>query len=362
MSGVSPPDAGSERPSGSALEQGHDRVPRAIALTPILAVRYRARDLARIEAAAPGTRIVQVSAEGLADGPLDEVEVLLRGSLSAEVFDRLLARAPRLVWVHSATAGVERVLTPASRERRLVITNARGVFSRPIAEYVVAVILAVSRRLIEFLELQRERTWQPLLGTELRDRTVGIVGYGSIGRAVASLLTPFGCRILAVRRRSELGAAAPEPEADRELPVAPRAERIVGPEQLDEVLAAADFVVLAVPLTRATANLIDAARIERLKRGAWLINVARGQLVDEVALRRALLDGRLGGAALDTFVDEPLPPLSPWWTTPNAIVTPHASWSSERVLDRSIELFCENLGRYATGRPLRNVVDPDAGY
>lgn len=359
-------DGGARAGRSPGPGDGPGGVPRAIALSPILSARYRAEDLARIQAAAPGARLVTVSAEGLADGPLDDVEVLLRGSLAAEVFDRLLARAPRLVWVHSATAGVERVLTPASRERGLIITNARGVFSRPIAEYVVAIILAVSRRLPELLELQRERTWQPLVGTELRDRTVAILGYGSIGRALAALLAPFGPRILAVRRRPELGTgeAGEEIAEDRiEGPFAgPRLDRLVGPDGLADVLAEADFVVLALPLTAATANLIDAARIEQMKRGAWLINVARAQLVDEVALRRALLDGRLGGAALDTFLEEPLAPTSPWWTTPNVIVTPHTSWSSSRVLDRSIELFCDNLRRYATGRPLRNVVDPEAGY
>src|SRR5213078_4043919 len=125
----------------------------------------------------------------------------------AEAFDRLLARAPRLSWVHSASAGVERVLTPASRERGVIITNARGVFSRPIAEYVMMMILAVSRRLPQLLELQRERTWQPLEGSELRDVTVGIVGLGSIGRAVGALATAFGCRVIATRRRSEAGSA-----------------------------------------------------------------------------------------------------------------------------------------------------------
>lgn len=352
--------------------RGPGGVPRAIALTPILSARYRAEDLARIAEAAPGARIVTVSAEGLADGPLDEVEVLLRGSLAAEVFDRLLARAPNLVWVHSATAGVERVLTPASRARGLTITNARGVFSRPIAEYVVAMILAVGRRLPELLELQRERTWQPLVGTELRDRTVAILGYGSIGRTLAAFLTPFGARVLAVRRRPELGtgeAGAPaalddsEGDADPDAPpVAPRVDRLVGPDELPAVLPEADVVVLALPLTAATASLVDATFIERMKPGAWLVNIARAQLVDEVALRRAILDGRIGGAVLDTLLEEPLGPGSPWWSTPNVIVTPHTSWSSGRVLDRSIELFCDNLRRYAAGRPLRNVVDPEAGY
>ena len=127
--------------------RGADGVPAAIALSPILSARYRAGDIERIRAAAPGSRIVTLSVEGLSDEPVDDVEVLLHGWLSADAFDRLLARAPRLVWVHSASAGVERALTPASRERGIVITNARGVFSRPIAEYVMMMILSVSRKL-----------------------------------------------------------------------------------------------------------------------------------------------------------------------------------------------------------------------
>ena len=128
---------------------------------------------------------------------------MLRGWLSSDAFDRILTRAPRLSWVHSATSGVERALTPAALERGIVVTNARGVFSRPIAEYVLMMILAVSRRLPQLLELQRERTWQPLEGAELRDVTVGIVGLGSIGRSVGALATAFGCRVVAVRRRGD---------------------------------------------------------------------------------------------------------------------------------------------------------------
>src|SRR5438876_8816608 len=190
-------------------------VPLAIAVSPILSARIRAKDLDRIREAAPGARIVTLSVEGLADEPVDDVEVLLRGWLSSDAFDRLLAHAPRLSWVHSASAGVERALTPAARERGIVITNARGVFSRPIAEYVMMMILAVSRKLPGLLELQRERTWQPLEGTELRDVTVGIVGLGSIGRAVGSLATAFGCRVVAVRRRAEAGSAPPTDEESR---------------------------------------------------------------------------------------------------------------------------------------------------
>ena len=353
------PESRSQHPGPGS---GPGGAPAAIALSPILSARYRSRDLERIRAAAPGARLVMVSIEGLADGPLDDVEVMLRGWLSSEAFDRLLARAPRLTWVHSATSGVERALTPASRERGMVVTNARGVFSRPIAEYVLMMILAVSRRLPQLLELQRERTWQPLEGAELRDVTVGIVGYGSIGRAVAGLASSFGCRVIAVRRHSELESASRQADAEGAAGIEPRLDRVGGPETLPDLLAESDFIVLAAPLTPETENLIDTEALARIKPGAWLINVARGRLIDERALLRALRDGELGGAVLDTFRDEPLPPMSSFYDLPNVIVTPHTAWSSGRVLDRSVELFCDNLRRFASGQGLLNIVDPDAGY
>ena len=354
------PDHPGQRTVGPGAGPGG--APLAIALSPILAARYRSRDLDRIRAAAPGARIVTLSADGYADAPLEDVEVLLRGWLSGDAFDRLLARAPRLSWVHSATTGVERALTPAARERGIVITNARGVFSQPIAEYVLMMILAVSRRLPQLLELQRERTWQPLEGAELRDVTVGIVGLGSIGRAVGALAAAFGCRVVATRRRldaaEDAGPAAEDGTA--ELPL--RLDHLWPPDRLEELLGESDFVVLAAPLTRETESMIDEAALAAMKPGSWLINVARGRLVDERALLRALREGPIGGAVLDTFVDEPLAPDSPFYDLDNVIVTPHTSWSSGRVLDRSVALFCENLRRFASGEPLRNVIDPTAGY
>ena len=348
--------------TGPGPGSGPGGVPVAIALTPILSARYRNRDLDAIRAAAPGARIVTIGFDGHPDGPIDDVEAMLRGRLPAETFDRILYRAPSLRWVHSATAGVERVLTPASRSRGLVITNARGVFSRPIAEYVMLMILAVSRRLPQLMELQAERTWQPLEARELRDVTVGIVGLGSIGRGVGALATAFGCRVIATRRRPEAGSHAPDGAGDEPYLGSAMLDRVLPPERLPELLAESDFVVLAAPLTPDTQGLIADASIALMKPGAWVINVARGELIDERALARALRDGRIGGAVLDTFREEPLPPTSTLYDLPNVILTPHTSWSSTRVLDRSVDLFCENLRRYAAGRPLVNVVDPDAGY
>ncbi|MDA8237175.1 MAG: D-2-hydroxyacid dehydrogenase [Chloroflexi bacterium] len=328
-------------------------VPRAIALSPILAARLRPQDLAAIRAAAPGARLVTLSREGLADGPLDDVEVLLHGWLAPDAFERLLARAPGLRWIHSAAAGVERLLSPAGVARGLTITNARGVFSRPIAEYVLMMTLAVNRRLPQLLELAAERTWQPLEGRELRDTTLGIVGFGSIGRAIAELAAPFGPRIVATRRSPGLRPAEP--------PLPPGVE-VGGPETFGDVVAAADFVILALPLTPETEDLVDDRVLGLMKRTAWLVNVARGRLVVERALLRALREGTIGGAVLDAFREEPLPPDSPFYALPNVIVTPHTAWSSGRVLDRTVDLFAENLRRYAAGAPLLNTVDPGAGY
>ena len=332
--------------------------PAASALTPILSARYREADLERIRTVAPDARLVSVSLEGLSDESLDDVEALLRGPLPAATFDRLLARCPSLRWVHSATAGVERVLTPAAAQRGLVITNARGVFSEPIAEYVMMMILSVIRRLPQLLELQREHTWQPLPAREMRDVTIGVVGLGSIGQAVARLALAFGARVVAVRRDPAAGAGgAGVTDADLA-----GIDHLLTPDQLPELLAESDFVVLALPLTRDTEDLFDAHRLGLMKPGAWLVNVARGGLVDERALVRALRAGQLSGAVLDTVRAEPVEPSSPLFDVPNLILTPHTSWSSGRVLDRSIELFCDNLARFAAGEALVNTVDPGKGY
>jgi phosphoglycerate dehydrogenase-like enzyme len=192
--------------------------------------------------------------------------------------------------------------------------------------------------------------------------TVGVVGLGSIGRAVASLATAFGCRVVAVRRRGEAGSMASGPDEDGKPHGDLVLDRVGGPETLPDLLGESDFIVLAAPLTPETEEMINAETLAMVKPGAWLINVARGRLVDEAALVRSLRDGALGGAILDTFRDEPLAPTSVFYDLPNVIVTPHTAWSSGRVLDRSVDLFCENLRRFAAGEPLLNVVDPSAGY
>jgi len=324
-----------------------------VVATPIFGRPLRADQIARIEGV-PGVRLLPMSHDGLvhddAEATLAEGRVLLRGGLPSTVLDHLLSRTPRLEWIHSFSAGVDRVATPQVRSRGLVVTNARGVFSRPIAEYVVMMCLAVARRLPQLLELQRERTWQPLRGRELGGMTVGIVGYGSIGSEVARLLAPFGSRVLATRRRPERGTN--DVDNVELLPL----------DSLSELLRASDVVVVALPLTDETAGLMGAEQLQEMRQDAWLINIARGRLVDEGALRRALESGWIGGAVLDVFNEEPLPEDSPLYDVPNLIVTPHTSWSSDRVVERSLELFIQNLQRFAAGEALENVVDLEAGY
>ncbi len=321
--------------------------------TPIYGMALPPSLVQRIEALGD-VRVVPLSREGVvhadAEAALEAAEVLLRGGIPRSVLDHVLGRTPRLQWIHSASAGVDNVATPAVRSRGIRVTNARGVFSRPIAEYVVMMLLAISHRLPQLLELQRERTWQPLRGTELGGLTVAILGYGSIGSELAALLEPFGTRVIATRRRPELGSGG-----------RPNVE-VFGHDALERVLAEADAVVLTAPLTAETGGMIGAAQLQAMRESAWLINISRGRLIDEAALRRALESGWIAGAVLDVFTEEPLPADSPLYVTPNLVITPHTSWSSDKVVERGVELFIDNLRRYLASEPLRNLVDLEAGY
>ncbi len=320
--------------------------------TPIFGAPLSGEQVERVESV-PGVRVVQMSREGLVheDGGavLANARVLLRGGIPSGALDHVVNHAPQLAWIHSFSAGIDRVATPVVRSRGLTVTNARGVFSRPIAEYVVLMCLAIARKLPQLMELQRERTWQPLRGRELGSLAVGIVGFGSIGQEIARLLAPFETPIIATRRN--LGREPVPANVD-----------LLPHDRLDELLQRSDVVVVAAPLTDETAGLIGPAQLQAMRQDAWLINIARGRLLDEVALRRALEAGAIRGAVLDVFNEEPLPEDSPLYSTPNLIVTPHTSWSSDRVAERSLDLFVQNLRRFANGEPLDNVVDLEVGY
>lgn len=300
-------------------------------------------DLAR---AAPDDRVLTITDETQLAAASD-AEIAFAG-LNPERVHKLLAALPNLRWMHTPAAGVERIVDlPELRARGVTVTNNSGSYDAQIAEHVMACVFAASKRLHIYRDQQARREWRDHPHTEVRDSVMVVYGMGSIGGEVARLAVAAGMRVIGVRRRA--GPAV-------------RTVRVVDPEALGDVAAEADYLAICAPLTPATRGAVSKEIIARMKHTAWIVNIARGAIADEAALLEALRAGRLGGAAIDAFTAEPLPPDSPWWSLENVIVTPHASNSSPRLKERTLALFLENLRRYKAGVPLLNQVDFGAGY
>jgi phosphoglycerate dehydrogenase-like enzyme len=273
---------------------------------------------------------------------------------SAEGLTVLLAEAPRLRWVHATSAGAGELVHRAGLDRdaldRVVVTTSSGVHAVPLAEFAVLGMLAVAKDLPRLIAGQRARSWPTVRRPfrELHGQTLVLVGLGDIGRETARLGKALGMRTVGVRR-----SAGPPP---------PYTDEAHGPDRLPELAGRADAMVVSLPLTEATAGLIDKATIERLPPGCIFVNVGRGGVVDEEALVEALRGRRIAGAVLDVFATEPLPPSSPLWTLPNVLVSPHGAALSERENERIVELFVANLRRFLDGRPLVNAVEPGVWY
>jgi phosphoglycerate dehydrogenase-like enzyme len=245
----------------------------------------------------------------------------------------------------SCSAGVEHLVP--GLDDSVMLTNSSGVHANAIAESVMAAVLLHAKRLRDRLALQQRKAWEPLYCTELTGKTLCILGTGDIGSNTARLAAAFGMHCLGVRRTA--GAV-------------PGFDHVVGPAQLREALARADYFLVACPLTRETENMVGRCELAAIKPGAYLINVARGKIVVENALLEALTSGKLSGAYLDAHAREPLPADHPFWALPTVTVIPHDSHSSERIGENTIDLFCDNLDRYVRGEPLRNLVDKNLGY
>lgn len=277
--------------------------------------------------------------------------------------------APRLRWVQLHYAGVDHILRhPLFTGSDVTFTTASGIHSVNMAEYVLAQVLAFSHHLERMWEDKRDRVWTDerwnrYTPRELRGATLGVVGYGSIGREVARLAQAFGMAVLAVKHdlrnlaNDHTYCLPGTGDQEAEIP-----DRIYPVEALHSFLKECDYVVLTVPLTDATRHLIDADALSAMKPSAFLINVARGQVVDEAALTAALKQGRIAGAALDVFEEEPLPSDSPLWELPNVVISPHISGFTPHYDERATDLFAENLRRFITGEPLLNVVNRSSGY
>jgi len=276
----------------------------------------------------------------------------------AEVFfgpptGELVAAAPALRWIQAPSAGVEHIVRiPAIRERGITVTNSRGAHGPSIGEHAFALLLAMTRELHTCFRQQGERRWyRDMLyrsNREIQGMTMGILGYGALGRGVAQRAQGFDLNLLAVDARAVEGH--------------PYIEEVWPSSRLPELLEQSDVVVVATPLTDETRHLLDAAALARMKSDAYLIVVSRGGIVDEVALAEALRAGKLAGAALDVTEIEPLPVDSPLWDVPNLILTPHTAGASAPKERRVVEIFRENIVRYVAGDPLLNMVDPVTGF
>jgi phosphoglycerate dehydrogenase-like enzyme len=262
----------------------------------------------------------------------------------------LLQNAPNLRWIQATSSGikgfVDRYAIPPDR---ILLTTAAGVHAQPLAEFALLGMLYFTRELPRLRTQQQEHFWERYCGRELRGSTALLLGLGHVGRRVAQLAACAGVRVVATRR-----------SAEGDIP--PGVERVVPLDQLDSVLPQADFLVIALPGTPETENLISRERLEALKAGAVIVNVGRGTVVDEPAMIELLQSGRLGGAALDVFAVEPLPSSSPLWDMPNVIVSPHSMSTVEAENERIVELFIENLHRFLAGEPLINVYGHERGY
>ncbi len=302
-----------------------------------------------VEKALPDDRIVRFDRRGPFDGAA-EIEVAL-GAPVGDVLRQFIGHAPRLRWMHTMSAGVEDFLIPEIVERKdFTLTNNSGPYDIPIAEHVMALILAAAKHLPDYQRAQQRSRWdKDHRHTELNGATVVVLGLGSIGGETARLASAFGMRVVGVRRRLDRAGI-------------PGVTEVVPPERLADAAAEADFLVVATPLTPATRGLVSREVLARMKPTAWLVNIARGAVVDEQALREAVTERRIAGAAIDAWWKEPLPPDSEWWGLDNVIVTPHVSHSSPRVKERTLALFLENLRRWKAREPLLNVVDVRAGY
>ena len=276
-------------------------------------------------------------------------------ALASRLSPAMVQQAPRLRWVHSTAAAVGILPLSELSARGIAVTNSRGIQAAPMAEHVMGGLLVFSRRFNLILEAQRERRWiQNELTRDswpwsLRGRSMTIVGFGTIGQEVARRAHAFGMRVTGIRRRLDQ-------------PAPPFVDRVLGPDRLDEALRGCDVLVISAPFISETDRMIRADQLAMLNRGAIIINVARGKIIDEPALLDGLQNGQLAGAVLDVFEREPLSPDSPLWTLPNVIISPHSSGVRPDHWDEVIDLFGENLRRFQRSEPLLNMVDCKTGY
>lgn len=293
--------------------------------------------LIMLSALPDSTHIAVGNMAGAFNGAAREADVILNWSGTRELLQQVWRMSPRVRWVHSRSAGLDDLLFPELAHSEITLTNARGVFSEILGEFVIGAVLFFAKGFRRLVRSQEAVLWDQFDVVEIAGQTMGIIGFGDIGQAAARRAEAMGMRVLPFRRSSDPGGKR-------------------------ELLAQSDYLLLSAPLTPETREIIGADELAAMKTGAVLINVGRGPLVSEAALIEALREHRIGGAALDVFDREPLPAGHPFYTLDNVLLSPHSADHTADWKERAMQLFLDNFERYRKGRPLQNVVDKVRGY
>ena len=305
----------------------------------------------RLQEDFPGHTFIQLQNYDSVPEEIADTDVFIGWSLRPEQF----VAAKKLCWIHSPAAAVHQLMYPELIRSNVALTNSTGIHGPVVAEHAITLLLALAKRLPQAMQYQAKHEWsqdqlwhaQPR-PREVSGSTVLVIGMGGIGREFAARAKALGIRVLAIRENPAKGLDG--------------ANVVFGSAQIDDVLPQADYVLLCTPVTPATTGIMNAARLTKMKPDAYLINVARGPLIDEAALLEALKYRRIAGAALDVFHEEPLPPDSPFWSLDNILITPHTAAVTDRLWERHYGLIVDNMKRFLAGQPLLNEVDKNRGY
>ena len=316
-------------------------MPRAIWLR----VKLPEKDLSLLRSDFSSCELMTEPEDAIGTEQLQRIE----GVFTEEVLpESLVQQMPRLKWLHVTRGGVNAYLTPSVKARPIQVTGSKGIHGTVFSEFALACILMLAKRLPDCIAAQREKRWQKLAPIEIEGKTLGIVGLGTAGSALARKAKTLGMRVLATKRTSTI-----KPEF---------VDRLGTPEFLPQLLAESDFVVLLLASVSSTFNIIGENELRRMKPTAYLINLTGGRSIEETLLVRALNEGWIAGAVLDAFTRQPLPKDSELWTLRNVIITPRIAGIPSEKWPALLPIFRENLGRFLTGEPLQNVVDKDLGY
>lgn len=309
------------------------------------------KDLALLEQLPPDTNLaVGTSAEAFANLAPD-ADVIFNWSASGKLLHEVFPMCPNVRWVHSRSAGLDSQLFKELIDSHVPLTNGRGVFSQALGEFALAAILFFAKDLRRMIRNQEAGRWEQFDTSEVSGKTLGIVGYGDIGRAVATRARAMGMRILAIKRHG--------PSLYN---VDPLVDHIYKPEDRIEVIRRAHYLVAAAPLTPETRGMIGAPEFDAMLPEAVVINIGRGPVIDEAALIRALAENRIRGAALDVFDKEPLPEGHAFYKLQNVLLSPHSADHTPDWTEQAMRFFLDQFHRYATGQPLQNIVKKELGY